>query len=202
LILIGSEGVFLMKLNYAGFLAALVVLVGVSAGPARATVRTVVPDPSCITSAPSLIPVSDVGGFGVAVLNQSIPGIDACLDVTNNLGFNVNVLAFLITPPFDTIPETCTVSGGGFQGCKVFAAGTWNSGDDLTWGLGSWSPSNLDEVVVDFCISNCITFQNGATAFITTPEPEESLLLLLGVGLSLSFLGLAGLKSRKLVASS
>jgi hypothetical protein len=187
-----------MKLSRSVFLAALVVLAGVSAGSAQANsvVKVKAPDPSCpnseIINAPN-VAVDPTGDYYVTQDGTT----NNCLDWQNESGMTLFTVDIVLTP---TTPNTT-------YNCIILAADDMVTNAFNLCGTSSAStpPPPGKTILVLSCFSDdtpCNGLLNGQTGDSQTsiPEPSEASLLLFGIGIS--FLGLGGRKGWKMIGSS
>jgi hypothetical protein len=201
-----------MKLNSAVILAMLVILAGVSAGPAWANHVTInAPDLPCVSDGTITNPVVVLPGAPGSCVSFVWGGVNPLED-----------LAIIVTSPQP--PLSCSVTGGAFNECFTVISdlaiplSTWEIAilDGIIStipGLNSNQIAGLDAAVGDLstgdgllvaaCVSNddsCGGLNTGQGASATSDVAEPPELLLLGIGMAL--LGLGGWKYRKLIVSN
>jgi hypothetical protein len=186
-----------MKLSRSVFLAALVVLAGVSAGSAQASsvVKVKAPDPICPNMQTIQSPNPLIDPTGDYFFTQDGTS-NTCVDFTNSSGITLFTLDDLITP---TLPSTT-------YNCLILQADVTNAFNLCGPSSDSTPPPPGKTILVLSCdtdISPCNGLLNGQTGDSTIsgiPEPSEAVMLLFGIGIS--FLGLGGRKGWKMIGSS
>lgn len=165
-----------MKVSSAALIALIIALTAVSPRVAQATkVVITAPDPTCPTSAP-YIPIPSGPDPTVTVDGTT----DNVALFSNCTGSTINELFMDITVPTSGTFIGVTLEGAAF--------------DELFQGVGGGDPFVAVELVCDTGAGSCTGLLNSeaVVAIVSTPEPAESALLVLGIGVS--FLGLGGRK--------